>query len=90
MGRRFLAGVRKSAAVYHPVDHYKLHEFFIALFVHIRVFSCFKFVQLDYQYFEPCLKSLTTKNTKKHKEKGELRDPLCTLWLKESDNETSP
>ena len=22
MGRRFLAGVRKSAAVYHPVDHY--------------------------------------------------------------------
>ena len=41
-------------------EYHELLEFLMALFVqfgqfvHIRVFSFYKFVKLDSQYFEPC------------------------------------
>jgi len=50
----------RAVGITNDYEYRELHEFFMALFVqfgqfvHIRVFSCFKFVKLDSQYFEPC------------------------------------
>jgi len=51
-----------AVGITNDYEYHELHEFFIALFVqfgqfvHIRVFSCFKFVKLNSLYFEPCQK----------------------------------
>jgi len=50
----------RAVGITNDYEYHESHEFFMALFVqfgqfvHIRVFSGFKFVELNSLYFEPC------------------------------------